>query len=184
MKYIRRLFLLLMAFGVVNLSYSQSHSYSAKGPIPPNEKVNPFENFTLQSGYNYSAKIEYPFIKRGDSIRIKHLFNKDVKLISSRYLGREIPYECLKKGEWIITIKPDTTQWVDFKIEYVFGNASANGFLIVVIEPEKYDDVKKEYDKVKDDFDQRTAFLEKLWKVYSKKSFSEYYRAEWERLSR
>ena len=84
------------------------------------------------------------FIKRGDSVRIRHLFRPNyVKRISSRSLGCEMPPKCLMKGEWIITLKPDTTQWIDFNIEKFSGRPIPGGFLIIVIDPEKYDDVKK-----------------------------------------
>jgi hypothetical protein len=81
------------------------------------------------------------------------------------------------KGEWIITLKPDTTQWIDFNIETFVGRPTPGGFLIIVIDPEKYDDVKREYDKVKDDYAKRGAFLDSL----GGKTDSEYFREELKR---
>jgi hypothetical protein len=140
--------------------------------------ANSFEHFVLDPYESMASQIEHRFIKRGDSVRIRHLFRPDyVKRISSRSLGCEIPPQCLMKGEWIITLKPDTTQWIDFNIETFRGRPTPGGFLIIVIDPEKYDDVKREYDKVKDDYAKRQDFYDSL----SGKPNSEYFREELKR---
>ena len=88
-----------------------------------------------------------------------------------------MPYECLKKGEWLITVKPDSTMWIDLLYEDLEGSSVPGGFLIIVIDPEKYDDVKREYDKVKNDYAKKEAFLDSL----GGKTDSEYYREELKR---
>ena len=142
--------------------------------------VDSFENFVLESDQFCKSRIEHRFIKRGDTVRIRHIFRNDVvKMISSRSLCKEIPYECMKKEEWIITLKPDTTQWIDFKIEKFSGRPIPGGFLIIVIDPEKYDDVKREYDKVKDDYAKSQAFIDSL---AGRNTCSMYIREEYKRL--
>ncbi len=141
--------------------------------------ANSFENFVLDPEQSMVSRIEHRFIKRGDSVRIRHLFRPNyVKRISSRSLGCEIPPKCLMKGEWIITLKPDTTQWIDYNIEKFRGRPTPGGFLIIVIDPEKYDDVKREYDKVKDDYVKCQDFYDSL---SGEKPRSEYFREELKR---
>ena len=90
-----------------------------------------------------------------------------------------MPYKYLIKGEWIVTLKPDTTQWIDFKIEMFSGRPTPSGFLIIVIDPEKYDDVKREYDKVKNDYVKYQAFFDSL---SGSPTASDYFKEEWRKL--
>lgn len=183
-----RFFLAIVILGGINLSYSQSLNFSVNDSKRKQERIrkqklkdsiaNSFEHFALNFDEECSVMIEKRFIKRGDSVKIRYLFRPNlVKMISSRNLGREMPYECLKKGEWLITVKPDSTMWIDLLYEDLKGSSVPGGFLIIVIDPEKYDDVKREYDKVKNDYAKREAFLDSL----GGKTDSEYYREELKR---
>ena len=145
-----------------------------------------FDNFTLYRGIDIRGRLEKRFIKRGDSVRIRYVFDRSViEMISSRYLGCDIPYECLKKGEWVITLATESTKWVDFHIKgFADKRATPEGFLIIVVEPEKYDDIKRQYDKVKDDFKKSSDFINKLAKQYGGKTAVEYFDEQWERWGR
>ena len=90
-----------------------------------------------------------------------------------------MPYECLKKGEWLITVKPDSTMWIDLLYENLRGSSVPGGFLIIVIDPEKYDDVKREYDKVKNDYTKCQDFYDSL---AGRNTYSMYLREEYKRL--
>jgi hypothetical protein len=148
--------------------------------------ANSFDNFALSEGISIRGRLEKRFIKRGDSVRIRYVFDRSViEMISSRYLGLEIPYECLKKGEWIITLAPESTQWVDFHPKaFAEKRPMPEGFLIIVVEPEKYDDIKRQYDKVKDDFKKSSDFIDKLAKQYGGKTAVEYFDEELKRWGR
>ena len=187
-----RFLLAIVIFSGINLSYSQSLNFSVNYSKRKQERIrkqelkdsvaNSFDHFALTPEEETSAMIESRFIKRGDSVRIKYLFRPNlVKIISSRGLGREMPYECMKKGEWLITVKPDSTMWIDLLYEDLRGQFVPGGFLIIVIEPEKYDDVKREYDKIKNDYNKSQSFFDSL---SGSPTYSDYIKKEWERIRR
>ena len=173
-----------------SLDFSVSDSKRKQERIRKQEKndsiANSFDNFALSEGISIRGRLEKQFIKRGDSVRIRYVFDRSViEMISSRYLGLEIPYECLKKGEWIITLAPESTQWVDFHPKaFAEKRPIPEGFLIIVVEPEKYDDIKRQYDMVKDDFKKSSDFINKLAKQYGGKTAVEYFDEELKRWGR
>ncbi len=196
MKFVKVLLLTFVLLGGIDYSSAQSLSLNVKDSKQKGDKIrkqekndsiaNSFDNFALSEGISIRGRLEKQFIKRGDSVRIRYVFDRSViEMISSRYLGLEIPYECLKKGEWIITLAPESTQWVDFHPKaFAEKRPMPEGFLIIVVEPEKYDDIKRQYDKVKDDFKKSSDFINKLAKQYGGKTAVEYFDEELERWGR
>ena len=88
----------------------------------------------------YSA-IEHRVIARGDSTRIKFLFdNRRVRSIKVLGYGKTSK-EDIRKGEYVVTVAPKNTKLIEC---YVNGGTRAPQ-RIIVIEPEKYDEVMKEW---------------------------------------
>ena len=91
-------------------------------------------------GYLLSA-IEHQVIARGDSTRIKFLFNNR-RVRSIKVLGYgKASKEDIKKGEYVVTVAPKKTKLIEC---YINGGERAHK-RVIVIEPEKYDEVMKDW---------------------------------------
>ena len=87
---------------------------------------------------------EHQVIARGNSTRVKFLFNsRDFERIEIEKVG-ESSIEDIKKGEYIATIKPEKTTL--FRCTYHgkgYKSRHSLKFRIIVIDPDKYDEVMR-----------------------------------------
>ena len=91
-------------------------------------------------GYLYTA-IEHQVIAQGDSTRIKFLFNRQ-RVRSIKVLGYgKASKEDIKKGEYVVTVAPKKTKLIEC---YINGGQRAHR-RVIVIDPEKYDEVMKDW---------------------------------------
>lgn len=82
---------------------------------------------------------EHNVIARGDSTRIKILFNNR-RVRSIKVLGYgKASKEDIKKGEYVVTVAPKKTKLIEC---YVNGGERAHR-RVIVIDPEKYDEVMR-----------------------------------------
>jgi hypothetical protein len=95
---------------------------------------------------------------KGDSTRIKFLINPR-KIIRFEAFGYgEASPEDIKKGEWIITVRPEKTMHLKFRITLVNGSSTMSGqFFVVVDNP---NEIKAEYKQLPRE--KRTAYIKKL----------------------
>ena len=111
------------------------------------------EKWSSDIGYLYSA-IEHRVIARGDSTRIKFLFNNR-RVRSIKVLGYgKASKEDIKKGEYVVTVAPKKTKLIEC---YINGGERAHK-RVIVIDPEKYDEVMKEWGRR----DYNSRYLDKL----------------------
>ena len=90
---------------------------------------------------NLLTVIEHRVIARGDSTRIKFLFNRQ-RVRSIKVLGYgKASKEDIKKGEYVVTVAPKKTKLIEC---YINGGERAHR-RVIVIDPEKYDEVMKEW---------------------------------------
>jgi hypothetical protein len=90
---------------------------------------------------NLVTATEHNVIARGDSTRIKFLFdNRRVRSIKVSGYGKASK-EDLKKGEYVVTVAPKKTKLIEC---YVNRNESRHK-RIIVIEPEKYEEVMQKF---------------------------------------
>ena len=90
---------------------------------------------------NLLTVIEHRVIARGDSTRIKFLFdNRRVRSIKVLGYGKASK-EDIKKGEYVVTVAPKKTKLIEC---YINGGERAHK-RVIVIDPEKYDEVMKEW---------------------------------------
>ena len=98
------------------------------------------QKWSSDIGSLYSA-IEHQVIARGDSTRIKFLFNNR-RVRSIKVLGYgKASKEDIKKGEYVITVAPKKTKLIEC---YINGGQRAHR-RVIVIDPEKYNEVMKEW---------------------------------------
>ena len=85
---------------------------------------------------------EHQVIARGNSTRVKFLFNsRDFERFEIENVG-ESSVEDIRKGEYIATIKPEKTTL--FRCTYYrYKTKHRSNFRIIVIDPDKYDEVMK-----------------------------------------
>jgi hypothetical protein len=97
-------------------------------------------------------------LTKGDSTRIKFLINPR-KIIRFEAFGYgEASPEDIKKGEWIITVRPEKTMHLKFRITLVNGSSTMSGqFFVVVDNP---NEIKAEYKQLPRE--KRTAYIKKL----------------------
>ncbi len=105
---------------------------------------------------------EHQVIARGNSTRVKFLFNsRDFERFEIENVG-ESSVEDIRKGEYIATIKPEKTTL--FRCTYYrYKTKHRSNFRIIVIAPDKYDEVmKKLYILRKLGGDDYSEYLDKL----------------------
>ncbi len=90
-----------------------------------------------------STAIEHRLIARGDSTRIKFLFNR-VRVRSIKVLGYgKASRDDLRDGEYVVTVAPKKTKLIEC---YINGGSRAHQ-RIIVVDPEKYEEVMREWHK-------------------------------------
>ncbi|MBO5710619.1 MAG: hypothetical protein J6R62_03765 [Rikenellaceae bacterium] len=89
-----------------------------------------------------STALEHAVIARGDSTRIKFLFdNQRVTGIQVLGYGRA-SRDDIKKGEYIVTVTPKKTKLIECWVNTRAGRRPAH-YRIIVVEPKKYDEVMR-----------------------------------------
>ncbi len=129
-------------------------------PIPRKER---FEKFGINDLGTSDFKVfaEKKILQVGDSVRIKFIFNpQKVKHLAVENGGPVIPYKDLRKGEWIVTVKPEkttnirtaiTVRWDEFNREWTqYSNQ-----IFIVLEPDEYKEVIAKYDELQNKGDAR-----------------------------
>ena len=93
-------------------------------------------------------------IARGDSTRIKFLFdNRRVRSIKVLGYGKA-SRDDIRKGEYVFTVAPKKTKLIEC---YINGGQRAHR-RVIVIDPEKYDEVMKEWGR----YGYTSRYLDKL----------------------
>ncbi|MBO5710174.1 MAG: hypothetical protein J6R62_01430 [Rikenellaceae bacterium] len=89
---------------------------------------------------------EHQVIARGNSTRVKFLFNsRDFERFEIENVG-ESSVEDIRKGEYIATLKPEKTtlfRCTYYKVKNGYKTKHRSNFRIIVIAPDKYDEVMK-----------------------------------------
>lgn len=114
---------------------------------------NTFEHLSLDkpdgSKHRLRGSVEKHIIARGDTNRIKYVFEpgylKDLVVEGVR----DATPEELKKGECIFTVKPEKTKWIKIIQHCNDGSKYEGGYLLYVVEPEKYESVMQRYKSLK-----------------------------------
>lgn len=115
---------------------------------------NTFEHLSLDkpdgTKHRLRGMVEKHIIARGDTNRIKYVFDPTyvTNLVAEGI--REATPEELKKGECIFTVKPEKTKWIKIIQHYSDGTKfDKSGYLLYVVEPEKYESVMQRYKSLK-----------------------------------
>lgn len=132
-----------------------------------------FEHLALKRDFIRGA-IDCRLIKRGDSARIKYVFDNSVDRIVVEGGGETTPKD-IANGVFVAKVSPEKTKLVNVivRTRNQFTNKYSEiklEWLIVVVEPEKYDNIIKEYNKIKEDGRAEEKFITKLsggtWKEW------------------
>ncbi len=100
-----------------------------------------FDNQKWDPEVNLSTAVEHNVIARGDSTRIKFLFdNRRVRSIKVSGYGKASK-EDLEKGEYVVTVAPKKTKLIECYVNRNEGRHKR----IIVIEPEKYEEVMRKF---------------------------------------
>ena len=106
-----------------------------------------FEHLAL-NGQIARTRSERNVIAKGDSVRIKVVFMPEdvVKIVAEN--GATATREDIKRGEWIVTFKPEKTKWCSIQRYRYDGTLSEMGKVIIVVDPDKYDEVVARMNKL------------------------------------
>ena len=124
-----------------------------------------FEHLEL-NGKPFRSRLERIIIPRGDSTRIKFVFNNTFIRVAVEGGGETTP-EDIRKGSFMAVIRPQKTTWVKFVTEQKYPGIERimvreHGYRVIVVEPEKYDSIMGEYNKFEDYSKEQSDFLDKL----------------------
>lgn len=173
--------LLVSAF---QLSYAQNHDSSGfKSESEYRQKT--FDELALifernvksGNGSIYSAFAERRFIQKGDSTRIKFVFDPAVIQKIEIVDGPSAPIKVLKKGEWVIVVKPQKSTLYEAKFHFRnqidgYNHSIPARVKIVVLEPEEYKEaeskVKEFYEK--EDHSSISRYIKSLDPEFQKRS--------------
>lgn len=137
-----------------------------------------FEHLSIDgTGLGMRFLAESHIIKRGDSTRIKFVFDQNVKYIKIEGVG-ETNHTDIKNKVWIATLKPTKTK--TYKIEYaldvakmvpagaMFSNMQGDNSAfvnrltqrIIVLAPGKYDEVMTKKEKLKTSPEELKSYMD------------------------
>ena len=103
--------------------------------------ANTFEHLALRGNSDFILKAERFIIAKGDSVRFKTVFLPiNIEKIEAEN-GACTTREDLKKGVWIVTLKPEKTKWCSIKVYNKNGSISEMGNRIIVVAPDKYEEI-------------------------------------------
>ena len=118
-----------------------------------------FEHLSL-NGKIARSRVDKFIIAKGDSVRFKYVFiPEEVDRIEANN-GVRATREDIKKGEWIVTFKPEKTQWCGIKTYTNHGLIRDCGNRIIVVDPDKYEEVMERREKLKEP--ERQKFIDSL----------------------
>ena len=139
-------FLLIVLFCLFSLSVNAQKSKKTRNLILMEQAVqdslaNTFEHLALRGQHDFLLKAERFIIAKGDSVRFKTVFLPiNIEKIEAEN-GACTTREDLRKGVWIVTLKPEKTKWCSIKVYNKSGTISEMGTRIIVVEPDKYEEV-------------------------------------------
>lgn len=114
-----------------------------------------FDNYKLtpEEG-TYGSINDRDYVKKGESFRIKFSFDPrrvfSLKLVKGHSDNPMATPKDLQKGEWIVEVTPEKSMEVSVAVENTRpGVISYDKRFILVIEPDKYDEVKAKFDEFK-----------------------------------
>jgi hypothetical protein len=121
-----------------------------------------FDNAKLPSYLSCKRVLDNSWIlAKGDSTRIKYLINPQMVIRLEVFGYGEATPEDIKKGEWIITVRPEKTMHLETRLTYDDGQSSMNGiFLVVVDDHNKVAELKANYNKLQGP--KKDAYLREL----------------------
>ena len=113
-----------------------------------------FENLALtEDDYKENRKIKIRsdrfIIAEGDSVRFKAVFDSRAVVKITAENGACTTPDDLKKGMWIVTLKPEKTRWCSIKEYSSTGFIHEAGTRIIVVKRDKYDEVIARLKKLK-----------------------------------
>ncbi len=119
-----------------------------------------FDHLALTGNQKAVGMFDKFIIAKGDSIRFKTVFipGDVVRIVAEN--GQEASPEDLKKGEWIVTLKPEKSKWCVIKRYHADGYIAPSGGRVVVVAPEEYDEVITKYRQLSGD--KRTKYVDKI----------------------
>lgn len=135
---------------VAGFGYSQSRNPRRGPTYQYKSQKEYFDSLSPErlNGSFMSVASERRFIQKGDSVRIKYAFDR--RLVTNIALegGPTAPFEAIKDGVWIVTVKPENTKAIRAKFtirdpnfgdeRHTYGNQ-----IILVFEPEQYKEVSQ-----------------------------------------
>ena len=101
---------------------------------------NTFEHLSL-NGVLSKTKSERSIIARGDSVRVKVVFMPAEVVKIEAENGAVTTRDDIKKGVWVVTMKPEKSKWCSIKIYSETGSISEVGCVVLVVDPDKYDEI-------------------------------------------
>ena len=114
-----------------------------------------FDNYKLtpEEG-TYGSINDRDYVKKGESFRIKFTFDPrrvfSLKLVKGHSDNPMATPKDLQKGEWIVEVTPEKSMEVSVAVENTRpGVISYDKRFVLVIEPDKYDEVKAKFDEFK-----------------------------------
>ena len=149
-----------LAIGSVNSVSAKDNNISGKEELQDARKARlqqdsiKFENATLASNQSFRFCIEQLFICKGEATRVKILTNPSSILkfeifevtednIEGVKIG-EMSEEDLKKGEMTLTIKPEKTIYLKYRMRWIVGKTERNttsGDFIAVVDADKVEEI-------------------------------------------
>lgn len=114
-----------------------------------------FDNYKLtpEEG-TYGSINDRDYVKKGESFRIKFSFDPrrvfSLKLVKGHSDNPMATPKDLQKGEWIVEVTPEKSMEISVAVENTRpGIISYDKRFVLVIEPDKYDEVKAKFDEFK-----------------------------------
>lgn len=124
---------------------------------------NTFEHLVIHKGSTFRGKVERVIIPKGDSTRVKYIWNTqfhEVIIID----GVKPTLEESKKGELVVTIWPEKTRWVKVFVTSKYNSDPVNiGHRVIVVPRDKYKAIiERESKLAKSDYSKLSKFLDSL----------------------
>ncbi|MBQ2394881.1 MAG: hypothetical protein II307_03855, partial [Alistipes sp.] len=104
-----------------------------------------FDSVKLYPGKWLSTSLEHAVIARGDSTRIKFVFdNREVYGIQVLGYGKA-SRDDIKKGEYVVTVSPPKTKLIGCWVIKKGWRRIPAHYRVIVVDPEKYNEVMRKY---------------------------------------
>ena len=127
-------------------------------------------NIDMLGRNNWRSMADKKILQVGDSARIKVIFNtRIIKNLAVENGGPVIPYKDLKKGEWVVTVKPEKTTNIRIGVTRYVPELNKSfvdyiNQIFIVLEPDEYKVAIAKLNELEDKGDRRgiTKLLESL----------------------